>query len=145
MPPTPPCIVLTGPRAAELTLFLPAILRVVADADLDGPRDEVVLEEAVARGRIQADLQPTESVLRARRPVVLAPDRLLVGPGAPRGLAILELEGDVRHLKPEVRHRPVELHDALRGGLARALDHLSRRYVPPERAVLHALRVYRSV
>src|SRR5437667_2275676 len=126
---------------SEIGLVLPAILRVVADADFDGTRDEVVLEEAIARRRIQADLQPTESVLRAGRSVVLAADRLLVRPGAPRGLAILELEGDVRDLKPEVRHRPVEPDDALGGGLARAHDHVPRRDIRHELAVLHVLRV----
>ncbi len=59
---------------SEIGFVLPTVLRVVADADLDGPGDEVVLEEAIGRGRIQADLQPTESVLRAGRSIVLAPD-----------------------------------------------------------------------
>src|SRR5437899_9088179 len=68
---------------SEIGLVLPAIFRVVADADFHGPLDEIVLEEPVGRGRIQADLQPTESVLRASRSVVLTPDRLLVRPGAP--------------------------------------------------------------
>src|SRR5437667_6779120 len=126
---------------SEIGFVLPTILRVVADADFDGPRDEVVLEEAIARRRIQTDLQPTESVLRAGRSVVLAPDRLLVRPGAPGGLAILELEGDVRDLKPEIRHRPVEPNDALGGGLARTHDHVSGRDVRHELAVLDVLRV----
>src|SRR5881628_4049054 len=126
---------------AEVRMVFPAIFGVVADPDLDRARDEIVLEESIARRRVQANLEPTESVLRAGRSVVLAPDRLLVRPGAPRGLAILELEGDVRDLKPEIRHRPVELHDALRGGLARAHYHVSRRDVRHELAVLHVLRV----
>src|SRR6266849_769691 len=130
---------------AEIGFVLPTVLRVVADADLDGPGDEVVLEEAIGRGRIQADLQPTESVLRAGRSIVLAPDRLLVRPGAPRGLALLEREGDVRDLKPEVRHRPVEPNDAFGGCLFRAHDHVSRRDVRHELAVLDVLRVDNAV
>src|SRR6266849_3007107 len=126
---------------SEVGFVLPTVLRVVTDADLDGPRDEVVLEEAIARGGIQANLQPTESVLRARRSVVLASDRLLVRPGAPRGLTIFELEGDVRDLKPEVRHRPVEPNDPFGGGLTRAHDHVSWRDVRHELAVLHVLSV----
>src|SRR2546428_5317560 len=128
-------------RTPEMGFFLPAVLRVVANPDFDGPRDEVVLEEAIARGRIQADLQPTESVLRAGRPVVLAPDRLLVRLGAPRGPAILELECDVRHLKPKIGDRPIEPNDALRRRLARTHDHVPRRDVRHELAVLHVLRV----
>src|SRR3989442_10384659 len=38
----------------EVGVVFPAILRVVADADFDGARDEVVLEESVARRRVQA-------------------------------------------------------------------------------------------
>src|SRR3989475_5576334 len=130
---------------SEVGVVLPAILRVVADADLDGARDEVVLEESVARRRVQANLEPTQSVLRAGRPVVLAADRLLVRPGAPGGLAVLELERDVGDLKSQIGNRPIKSNDAIGGRLARAHDHISRRDVRHELAVLHILRINDSI
>src|SRR5712692_8835812 len=125
----------------EVGMVLPAVLRVVADPDLDRARDEVILEESVARRRVQANLEPTQSVFRPGRSVVLAPDRVLVRPRAPRGLAIFELEGDVRDVESEIRDGPIESDDALCGGLARAHDHISRRHVRHELAILHVLRV----
>src|SRR5437899_7776937 len=112
---------------SEVGVVLPAILRVVADADLDRARDEVVLEESVARRRVQANLEPTQSVLCPRRSVILAPDRLLVRPGTPGGLAVLELERDIGDLKSQIGNGLVEANGALGRRLARAHDHISRR------------------
>src|SRR2546428_5725038 len=126
---------------SEVGVVLPAILRVVADADLQRAGDEVVLEESVALRRVQANLEPTQSVLRSGRSVVLAPNRFLVRPGAPGGLAVLELEGDVGDLKSQIGYGPVKSNDALCGRLARAHDHISRRDVRHELAVLHVLRI----
>src|SRR5205809_4012781 len=126
---------------AEVRMVFPAIFGVVADPDLDRAGDEIVLEESIARRRVQANLKPAESVLRARRSVVLAPDRLLVRPGAPGGLAVLELERDIGDLKSQIGHGPVKSNDALRGCLARAHDHISRRDVRHELALLDVLSV----
>src|SRR2546427_11131738 len=129
----------------EVGVVLPAILRVVADADLDGARDEVVLEESVARRRVQPDLEPTQSVFRPRRSVVLAPNRFLVRPGAPVGLAVLELERDIGDLKSQIGNWPIKSNGALGRGLARAHDHISRRDVRHELAVLYVLRVHDAI
>src|SRR5437867_13065184 len=126
---------------AEVRMVFPAIFGVVADPDLDRAGDEIVLEESIARRRVQANLKPAESVLRARRSVVLAPDRLLVRPGAPGGLAVLELERDIGDLKSQIGHGPVKSNDALRGCLARAHDHISRRDVRHALALLYVLSV----
>src|SRR5207245_2796755 len=48
-----------------------------------------------------------------------------VRPGAPSGLAVLELEGDVGDLKSQIGYGPVKSNGALRGRLARAHDHIS--------------------
>src|SRR5213592_2790354 len=84
---------------AEVRMVFPAIFGVVADPDLDRAGDEIVLEESIAGRRIQANLKPSESVLRPGGPVVLRPDRFLVRARAPARLAILELERDVGDLK----------------------------------------------
>src|SRR5213593_3094979 len=130
---------------SEVRMVLPAILRVVADADLDGARDEVVLEESVARRRVQANLEPTQSVFRPRRSVVLAPNRFLVRPGGPGGLAVLELERDIGDLKSKIGNGPIKSNGALGRGLARAHDHISRRDVRHELAVLYVLRVHDAI
>src|SRR5438128_7914173 len=113
------------PLEAEVRLVFPSIFGVVADPDLDRAGDEIVLEESIARRRVQANLKPAESVLRARRSVVLAPDRLLVRPGAPGGLAVLELERDIGDLKSQIGHGPVKSNYALRRCIARVHDHIT--------------------
>src|SRR5438093_11949344 len=120
-------------------MVLPAILRVVADADLDGARDEVVLEASVARRRVQANLEPPQSVFRPRRSVVLAPNGFLVRPGAPGGLAVLELERDVVDLKSQIGNGPIKSNGAFGRRLARGHKQLTRRRVRAELAVPHLL------
>src|SRR2546425_3439154 len=71
----------------------------------------------------------------------MAPDRLLVRPGGPGGLAVLELERDIGDLKTQIGNGPIKSDGALRGRLARAHDHISRRDVRHELAVFHVLRV----
>src|SRR3989449_8616483 len=127
---------------SEVGVVLPAILRVVADPDLERAGDEVVLEESVAGRRVQANLEPTQSVFRPRRSVVLAPNRFLVRPGAPGGLAVLKLECDIGDLKSQVGNGPIKSNRALGRRLARTDNHISRRDVRAPAPTHTALRVH---